>query len=106
MPRGGRGGWWIGGRGYLGGGGGLPAKRGWGEGLRARFCSCFIERGWYRVCRKITVVSVFGAAWAAVRTWGLLVVELPELEREKGMFSLISPIGVVAGATSTLLGDC
>ena len=49
------------------------------------------------------MVSVFRAAWAAVRTWGLLVVEL---EREKDTFSLISPIGVVAGATSTPLGDC
>ena len=38
-------------------------------------------------------------------TWGLLRVELPEREREKGSFSLISPIGVVAGATSTPLGD-
>ena len=49
------------------------------------------------------MVSVFRAAWAAVRTWGLLVVEL---EREKDSFSLISLIGVVAGATSTPLGDC
>ena len=47
------------------------------------------------------MVSVFRAAWAAVRTWGLLVVEL---EREKDTFSLISPIGVVAGATSTPAG--
>ena len=31
------------------------------------------------------------------------MVEMPE--REKDYFSLISPTGVVAGATSTLLGD-
>ena len=49
------------------------------------------------------MVSVFCAAWAAVHMWGLLVVEL---EREKDTFSLISPIGVVAGATSTPQGDC
>ena len=49
------------------------------------------------------MVSVFRAAWAAVSTCGLLVVEL---EREKDTFSLISPIGVVAGATSTPLEDC
>ena len=33
------------------------------------------------------------------------MVAVPELEREKGCFSLISPVGVVAGATSTPLGD-
>ena len=33
------------------------------------------------------------------------MVKMPEREREKDYFSLISPIGVVAGATSTLLGD-
>ena len=87
--------WW--------GGGGLPDKVGGGLCWGLASCSSFIRRGWYRVCRKITVVSVFRAAWAAVRTWGLLVVEL---EREKDSFSLISPIGVVAGATSTPLGDC
>ena len=70
---------------------------------RFLYCSCFIRGGWYGVCRKITAVSVFRAAWAAVCMWGLLVVEL---EREKDTFSLISPIGVVAGATSTPLGDC
>ena len=87
----------------VGGGGGLPAEGGGGRCRGLASCSCFIRRGWYRVCQKITVVSVFCAARAAVRTWGLLVVEL---EREKDSFSLISPIGVVAGATSTPLGDC
>ena len=33
------------------------------------------------------------------------MVAVPEREREKGYFSLISPVGVVAGATSTTLGD-
>ena len=33
------------------------------------------------------------------------MVEMPEWEREKENFPLISPIGVVAGATSTPLGD-
>ena len=33
------------------------------------------------------------------------MVEIPEREREKDYFSLISLIGVVAGATSTPLGD-
>ena len=47
----------------------------------------------------------FCGAWAAILTWGLLRVEMLEQEREKGSFSLISPIGVVAGATSTPLGN-
>ena len=35
--------------------------------------------------RKITVVSVFRAALAAVHKWGLLGVEHPGQEREKGL---------------------
>ena len=79
MPR------WGGGKGEGGGSvlgvGRLAAVGGVG---RTCFLQCIVEKGWCRVCQKITMVSVLCGAWAAVHTCGLLGVEHPEQERVRG----------------------
>ena len=65
-----------------------------------RFCG-YRPGGRYRVCRKITMVSIL---WSLGCSTHVEFGDSGEDRAGKWLFTLISPIGVVARATSTPLG--